>query len=48
MKAEALEVYIGDILQGSGFVVTGAGASSDGSVTFTTAPTAGGMVTLRR
>ena len=48
MKAEALEVYIGDILQGSGFVVTGASASSGGSVTFTTAPTAGGIVTLRR
>ncbi|QLH40703.1 MAG: hypothetical protein HWD60_19620 [Defluviicoccus sp.] len=43
-----LEVYLGNILQTSGFVVSGVGETDGGSVTFLTAPAAGTLVTLRR
>lgn len=46
--AADLEVYLGEAKQGSGFTVAGAGQSAGGSVTFTPAPAAGQVVTLRR
>lgn len=43
-----LEVRLDSTLQGSGFAVSGAGASAGGTVTFVVAPAAGLRVTLRR
>jgi hypothetical protein len=45
---EDLEVYLNDIKQSSGFSVSGAGDSVGGVVTFSTAPGASVIVTLRR
>lgn len=43
-----LEVYLGSVQQTSGFVVNGVGETNGGSVTFSTPPAAGTLVTLRR
>lgn len=43
-----LEVYLDDVLQGSGYAVTGAGADSGGTVVFDVAPGAGVAVKLKR
>lgn len=43
-----LEVYLADARVGSGFTLTGAGATAGGQVVFATAPGAGTVVTLRR
>ena len=46
--SEDLEIYLGAALQQAGFAVDGAGATAGGTVTFTTAPAAGTIVTLSR
>ncbi|MEO5373162.1 MAG: hypothetical protein H7840_02655 [Alphaproteobacteria bacterium] len=43
-----IQVYLGSTLQASGFSVSGAGTSDGGNVTFTSAPAASTIVTLRR
>lgn len=43
-----IEVYLGTVKQTSGFTVAGAGSSAGGTVTFSTAPANGTVVTLRR
>lgn len=46
--AEDLQVFLGAASQSAGYSVSGAGATVGGAVTFSTAPTAGTAVTLRR
>ena len=46
--ASDLKVYLNGAPQSSGYAVTGAGNTSGGSVTFTTAPASGVIVTLER
>lgn len=43
-----LEVYLDKVQQTTGFSISGAGASSGGSVTFDVAPSVGTLVTIRR
>lgn len=43
-----LSVYLDDVLQTSGFAVSGVGAGAGGTVTFTTAPASGTVVSLIR
>ncbi len=43
-----LEVYLGSVQQTSGFTVSGVGQTDGGSVTFSTPPASGMLVTLRR
>lgn len=43
-----IDVLFGDTLQTSGFTVSGVGNDAGGNVTFTTAPTSGVIVTLKR
>lgn len=43
-----LEVYLGGVLQESGYMVSGAGLSTGGLCVFDTAPADGAVVTLRR
>lgn len=45
---EDLEVYMNDTLQSVGYSVAGAGSSAGGTVTFSTPPAPGVIVTLRR
>lgn len=47
-EPDNLEVYLAGTRVGSGFTVTGAGATEGGHVDFATAPGAGTVVTLRR
>lgn len=47
-ELEWLEVYLNDVLQTSGYTVSGIGAPTGGAVTFTVAPAAGVTVTLLR
>lgn len=47
-KAADLEVYLDGVKQGGGFIVTGAGSSTGGVATFSTAPMDRVQVTLRR
>ena len=47
-EAEWLEVYLDDVLQSTGYTVSGIGAPTGGSVTFTVAPAVGVIVTLLR
>lgn len=47
-RAADLEAYFDDTRQSTGYVVTGAGDSAGGTVTFTNAPTGGVIVTLAR
>ncbi|CAK0740069.1 Pectate_lyase_3 domain-containing protein [Azospirillaceae bacterium] len=47
-SSEDLEIFIGAARQLTGFIVSGAGNSAGGQVTFSTAPMAGLLITLRR
>lgn len=46
--AASLQVFVGGVLQGSGYSVSGVGNPAGGSVTFTSTPVAGTIVRLRR
>jgi hypothetical protein len=46
--AADLKVFLGTVLQTTGYTVSGAGASGGGTVTFAAAPTNGARVTLQR
>ena len=47
-NAASLKVYVNDLLQTSGYTVSGVGVTTGGSVVFSTAPDAGAIVKLER
>ena len=48
LDSSHLQVFFGDVVQGSGFTVSGVNNDTGGTVTFDTAPTSGVIVTLRQ